>query len=369
MKAFISIVFIGTVLFWVSCTNQPIPDQPKSDLIEISEAQFKAAQMELGPIKQQKFNQALHVNGVLTSLPSNSAVVGMPISCSVIDVKCMVGQRVSKGQILFTVGGHALIELQENYAQAAAQLMRLKAEYDRVLVLYNDKVATAKELMVAESAYKAQLAGFSSYKLKVASLGLNPSSIENGDFVTQVPVVAPISGSITTINVSIGQYIEPHVFLAEIVNRDALVVKLSVFEKDLQYLELGQLVRLKVLGNGNSFQAKLIAINHSVDPASRMLDCYAGFTRVDGQMLVNNQFVEAEITIDSVLAPALFLDAMLKEDTVYYMFSLASKTASAYFFNKVPVRIGRIQHGVAELLDKPADSVVLLKGAYSLSLE
>jgi cobalt-zinc-cadmium efflux system membrane fusion protein len=369
MKTFISIVFAGVALFWVSCTNQPTTNPIQSDFIEISKAQFDAAQMELGQIMLRKFNQTIRANGVVTSLPSNSAVVSMPISCSIIDVNCMVGQMVSKGQILFTVGGHALIELQENYAQSAAQLMRLKAEYDRALVLYSDNISTAKELMIAESAYKTQLASFSSFKLKIASLGLDAASIENGTFVTKIQVVAPIRGAISKVNVSIGQFLEPHVFLADIVNREALVVKLAVFEKDLQYLALGQPVSLKFMGGSKLFQAKLIVINHSVDPESRVVDCYAGLLNPSQQMLVNNQFVEAQITIDSMSAPALPVEAMLKEDTLYYMYSLAKKTADTYFFTKTPVSVGRVQQGIAELLGKPTEGEVLLKGAYSISVD
>lgn len=357
------------IMLWAACANKPTTTETQSDLIEITQDQFEAAQMELGQIKRSTFNKTIHVNGKVTALPSNCAVLSMPIACSIVEVKCAAGQMVTKGQTLFTVGGHALIELQEDYAQAAAQLMRLKAEYDRVLVLYNDKVATAKELMVAESAYKAQLAGFSSYKLKVASLGLNPSSIENGDFVTQVPVVAPIKGSISTINVSIGQYIEPHVFLADIVNREDLVVKLAVFEKDLQQLAVGQLVNLRFIGNPETFPAKLITINHSVDPVERVVDGYAKLTNPANVMLVNNQFAEADIIIDTVMTTAIPLQALLKIDTTYFMFRLAKKSSNTYFFNKIPVKIGIVQKGLAQLLTIPESGEVLLNGAYSMSFE
>lgn len=353
----------------VSCSPQPPTNTIQSELIEITKAQFDTAHMELGQLMQSNFKQTLHVNGSVTSLPANTAVVSMPIACSVISIKCTVGQIVAKGQPLFTVGGHALIELQKDFAQSSALLVRLKTEYDRVLSLYNDKVSTAKELLLAESAYKTELATYSSCKMKAVSLGLDVSLLENGAFVSQIDVLAPINGSVSLVNVSIGQFFEPYVQMAHIVNRQALVAKLAIFEKDLQKLAIGQAVNLWLLGNSRSIKAKLISINQRVDPETRVVDCYAGLCEGPSELLVDNQFVEGDITIDSVITAALPIEALLKVDTVYYMLALAKKTPEMYFFNKIPLRVGVIQNGMAEMLGKPIEGEMLLKGAYSISID
>jgi cobalt-zinc-cadmium efflux system membrane fusion protein len=73
-------------------------------------------------------------------------------------------------------------------------------------------------------------------------MGINPENLNAGNIRRSIAVSSPVSGYISSVNVKIGQYVSPTDRLFEVVNTDDVHLALSVFEKDLNKISVGQRV-------------------------------------------------------------------------------------------------------------------------------
>lgn len=105
--------FIFT-LFMVSITSYPlmvmahgdeidIKAQGNTDLIALTDIQIQALDLKTSPVVKRAIAEQLHLNGTITLLPDAQADVTVRISGQVTAITGLLGQLVTKGQILATV--------------------------------------------------------------------------------------------------------------------------------------------------------------------------------------------------------------------------------------------------------------------------
>ncbi len=69
------------------------------------------------------------------------------------------------------------------------------------------------------------------------------NKLEKGEIQPTVNLYAPISGYVTEVNVNLGKYVSPTDVMFEIVDTEHLHAELTVFERDVPRLKIGQKVR------------------------------------------------------------------------------------------------------------------------------
>src|SRR5690606_22930616 len=114
----------------------------------------------------------------------------------------LVGDAVKKGQALITLENPEYIEIQQQYLEVAEQLKFLKADFERQETLFDEKVTSEKRFLQAESEYRRNLAMYDGLKQKPQMLNINPAAVEQGKITSEITIYAPISGSITAVDVS-----------------------------------------------------------------------------------------------------------------------------------------------------------------------
>ena len=206
INLFFNIIIAGIIL--LSCNHKKETAQKSEtdeNLITVTEGQFKTGNMTIGEPSRMIFEDIIRCNGNIVTEPSGSARISTQIPGLVKKINCSVGQKVYQGQVLFELTGNDFIELQKDLAETASQLKRQKSEYERIKSLFDEKISTEKEFIQSESEFKASNAKYSALKMKIRSLGLVESKIENGDFYESFSITSPISGHISRVNVSTGQ--------------------------------------------------------------------------------------------------------------------------------------------------------------------
>ena len=220
--------------------------------------------MELGKPMPITFSESITFTGIIAPSANGKAQISLPIMGVVDKIYCSIGQHITKGQLLFEISGTELIDLQKEFAESAAINKRLKSEYDRVNELYKENIGTQKELIFAESTYKTEQARYMALKLKLDKIGLDIKQIEDGSFYKSFSIVSPINGYIIAIDATIGQFIERQSVVAEIVDADQFQLKISVFEKDVNKLKMGQSILFYLMDdNKKTYHARLSADRES----------------------------------------------------------------------------------------------------------
>lgn len=368
-KIIFSILVIGILCF--SCkknTEKVIEDS--TELIEITKSQFQLEKMEFGSPKPFSFSEFVYFNGKVSTSAKGMINVSLSISGKINAIYCNVGQYIHKNDALFEIGGNEFIDLQRDFAASAANLFRLKNEYERAGDLYKEKIGTQKDFMLVENAYKSELATYTAFKIKLSELSLDISKIEKGDFYSSYKLKAAGNGYISLINVSIGQHLEPNFVLVEIVDPQSFQLQIGIFEKDIHKLKIGQEIEFH-LGNKTELSHKAIlkTVSKTINNDSKAIDCFARIENLENLTLVNNQYVEGKVIVGSHTALSLPETAILKVGKVNYILKLEKETDSSYLFSKIEVQPGSINNGNVELLDGVKMDKVLINGIYNIAIE
>jgi cobalt-zinc-cadmium efflux system membrane fusion protein len=365
------IISIFTVL--VSCNDsKPTAknEQEASEtasLIEITKPQFETAKMELGNVTLQKFNEIIQTNGMIDVPPANRAKVSAIMGGYIKTAPLLVGNKVKKGQLLLTIENPDFIEIQQNYLEVAQKLNYLKSEYDRQKILFAEKISSQKNYLKAESDYKSALALHNGLAQKLKLININPLNVKAGKITSIIPVYAPISGSITMVNASVGKFMNTSDVLLEIINNKHKHLELVVFEKDVLKIKKGQEIKFKIPENSDEiYNAEIHLIGKSIDGVTRTVKVH-GHLKDENKPFLVGMFVEAQILVNSVEKTALPIDALLEDSGSYYILVLKKDNGKSMNFEKVKVNIGLKSEKWVEIIDDNSilqNVKVLTKGSF-----
>ena len=337
----------------------------------VSKEQFIDSKMETGPMQPVDFPVTVTATGMIDVPPQNKAVVSSFVEGYVTKTYLLIGDKVKKGQQLVTIENPEFVAFQQEYAEAKVQLNYLKSEYERQKILFEEKIASEKKFLKAESDYRKTLSKYNGLKKKLQLLHIDPAAVEKGTYTTTIKIFAPISGSITDIDVAIGQHISPAEKIIEIVNTDHIHLELNVFEKDVIKVKEGQQILFTIPeASSEKYPAEVHLVGSSVDLNTRTVKVHGHPDKDLNIHLSTGMFIEAKIFIRNDSHPALPDESVVNlEDGNDYVLLLKEEKDDAYIFEKRRVIIGQVHDGMAEIRNHAsfkAGSKFLLKQSFSL---
>jgi len=171
-----------------------------------------------------------------------------------------------------------------------------------------------------------------------------------------VDVTAPMSGVVDTVNVSIGQSVEPTTVLYRISDRSQVNLIARVYEEDLGKVQVGQVANVRTLSYPTRvFPGQIILIGPSLDPQSRTVEVWIRLANTDG-VLKPNLFARASIVLKhDAAALAVPTAAIIEANGEKFVF-VRQKGAYA----RVEVTTGKNDDLYTEITDGlvPGDEVV-----------
>lgn len=343
-------------------------DQAMEEIV-ITRSQFEASSMHTGNSEKFTFRQVVKANGYIEASPQGIASVATLVPARITAIYVTAGEKVTKGQRLFSMEGNELISLQQDYAESVSMLKLLRITYERQQVLSEADITARKELVRAEQEYHSMRARVGGLRAQLLMLQIDPEKVAAGNIQQGVQLFAPVSGYITKLNLMLGEVIEPNRSVIEIVDPDRMQLNVQVYENSLEALVPGQQIRFyKPEQPGKVFEATLNSVGRSVDREARTIHCIAALKKADSQQFVHGLFVEAEIITCEREAEAIPQSALIIEHEKHYVLVKAGEQQDQLFFNKLPVKTGVIQQGYVELTEGPIAGV-LVEGSYNIAGE
>jgi cobalt-zinc-cadmium efflux system membrane fusion protein len=370
MKIFYNTTFFALLALLLTACNgrtEPVTENVSPEQLSIRNDQFVHEQMQLGQMETIVFEQTLVCSGSLLPKPNGKAIINAPLPGIIKSIACQNGQVVKKNQTLFEVAGAPVIDLQKDFAEAAAGYGRLKSEFDRAQTLYDQEVNSEKDYLSTQSDYQTARAHYQGLKLKMEAMGLSPQRIENGNFYASYPIKAPIGGSISGLQANIGTYIDSQSELAAIIDPALLQLQLNIFPKDLALLQEGQAVRYQFANSDADHAAILFSVGSAINQESKAVDCYASLTAPLPKSAIASQFVTATIIISTDSVKALPSEAIVQTENGSAALLLKGQDNNQYQFNIVPVKTGRKYKTFTEILEGPTEGRFLTTGLYNLN--
>lgn len=373
MKQIYNIITVSLLLVIFGCKNSENESNTSADSnadnrIKISKQQFKQNSMALGSMEEKAFPVSIKVNGMIDVPPENKATVNSIIGGYIKTIPLLVGDTVKKGQVLVTIENPEFVKLQQEYMEVKAQLNYLKNEYERQNIMFKENIISEKVFLKAESEYSTANARYNGLKKQLSMLNINPSRVEQGNITSIVNIYAPLSGSITKVNVSKGTYVSPSTSILEIIDNSHIHLELSVFEKDIMSVKKDQNILFSIPeASDRIYKAEVYLVGTSIED-NRTIKVHAHPLDESHQFLTG-MFVNAEIVTDESVTKALPETTFAESEGENYALILDEENDSTYYFNQIKVVIGKTNDGYTEIenteLIKNSDKL-LVKGAFNL---
>ncbi len=338
-------------------------------LIPVTSVQFETNNMQLGSLEEKQFPITISVNGMIDVPPENRAVVTATKGGYIRTTPFLVGDRVTKGQVLLTIENPEFVTLQQEYLEVHQQLTYLKSENDRQQTMREENITSQKSFLMAESAYKSALAKHTGLARQLEMLNISPVKVAQGSISSIVTISAPISGSITKVNVSKGSYVSPATPILEIIDNEHIHLELSVFEKDIMKIKKEQEIDFKIPEASNtSFKANVYLVGTAIEE-NRTIKVHGHLRDESENNFLTGMFVDAHINISTETGSALPAQAVVLVEDIPYVLVLEKKEGETLYFRSHEVAIKATGNDYISIENKPAfaaDTQFLVKGAFGL---
>jgi len=352
--------------------------EEEENAVELTEAQIKTAGVAFGKVEMKQISGTIKVNGVLDVPPQQLVSVSVPLGGFLKSTELLQGMHVKKGQLIATIENTEYIQLQQDYLEATNQLEFSKADYERQKELARENVNAAKTLQQAKSTFLTWMAKKNGFEAKLKLLNINLAELETGRITSTIRIYAPISGYVTEVNVNIGKFVSPTDVLFEIVDTEHLHAELTVFEKDIPKIKIGQKIRFTLANETEERMAKVYLIGREIT-SDRTVRIHCHIDKEDTDLLPG-MYLKAVVETSGASVPALPDEAVVDYQGKKYVFVLGrddhkevaeegeEHQKEGTHFQIVEVQVGVSELGYTEVnLPEGIDTTtVVTKGAYAV---
>jgi membrane fusion protein, heavy metal efflux system len=409
MKNIIFIAAIATSIVFASCNSNKTEkhgeetehhdEHENNNTATLTAEQMKSIKIELGSIEKKQLTASLKANGLLRVPNDNKANAATLFGGVVKTLLVQIGNTVSKGQVIATIGNTNFMTMQEELRNTTAKLELAKLEFERQKTLKEGNATALKTFQMAETELKTLQAKRASLESQLHLAGINTKNLSTENIQSVINVISPINGTVSDISVNIGSYANANTSIAEIVDNSQLHLDLYVYEKDLQKLKVGQTIHFTLTNNpGKEYDANVYAVSNTFEANTKAIAVHAK-VKGDKQGLIDGMSITALVSLENATVDAVPANAIVNHEGQDYIFIVtdahkeeehhAEKETAGHkhdehghkhsdkeepehneegtTFEKIPVRKGTTDIGFSEitlLKDIPANSKVVINGAF-----
>jgi cobalt-zinc-cadmium efflux system membrane fusion protein len=372
-QIYIYIPFLILITFFLGCKGDKNSSNQESDVnlenqIKLTEEQIKISGIKYGEFQEKEISEVLRVNGIIDVPPQNLVSISVALGGYLSSTRLLPGMHISKGEIIAEMEDQQYIQLQQDYLTSKAKLEYLQNEYNRQETLSKSNASSNKVFELATSDFKSQKIIVKSFAEKLKLIGINPEKLNENTISKTIHVYSPIDGYVSKVNVNIGKYISPTDVLFELINPSDIHLALTIFEKDINKLSIGQ--KLFAFNNQKSskkYKCEIILIGKDFG-SDKSINVHCHFDEYD-KTLLPGMFMNAEIEIKSKISKALPNQSIVGFEGKNYVFILGKNKD----FLMEEVVLGNTENGFTEVVfvnkELESNAKVVIEGAYNLLMK
>ena len=218
----------------------------------------------------------------------------------IMSIKARVGDYVKTGDVLIELDKSGA---QSQFYQAQAVFLNAQKDFERMKNLFNEGAVSRQALDQAQTGYDVAKANFEAAK-------------------STVEITSPISGVVTSINVSIGDLANPQMPLATVANISRMKAKFNVGESDVPNFFVGQAVQIFSEMKPDVIQAgKITQLSNSANVQSRTFEMQAIFSNTKDRWFKPGMFCRVNVNLktkkDALVIPLAAVVKLNNADGVY----------------------------------------------------
>lgn len=320
--------------------------------IPLSEKQVKAVDLKMGEAQEREMDAMLHVNGSLVLRAQDMGNVSSLMGGIVKNVYVKEGQMVSRGQVVATIENTDVVTLQREYYIAYKESEMAHLELDRQKTLASAGAGIKKTLQMSEKNYKVAQANLLGTGRQLQQMGISTKEVAKGKFTTVFPLRAPISGTVSDMQASLGSYADMQTPLMKIRNNHAVECDLNVFEKDIAKVKVGDQVLVSLTNQpGVNVSGRVYGMNQYLNKGTKSVAVHVKLDAKRGAKLFEGMYVSGQIATGRQLCMTLPDKAIVSADGKQYVFALNQQHSKGgtYSFSRHEVTTGVSNNGYTEV--------------------
>lgn len=320
--------------------------------IPLSEKQVKAVDLKMGEAQEREMDAMLHVNGSLVLRAQDMGNVSSLMGGIVKNVYVKEGQMVSRGQVVATIENTDVVTLQREYYTAYKESEMARLELDRQKTLASAGAGIKKTLQMSEKNYKVAQANLLGTGRQLQQMGISTKEVAKGKFTTVFPLRAPISGTVSDMQASLGSYADMQTPLMKIRNNHAVECDLNVFEKDIAKVKVGDQVLVSLTNQpGVNVSGQVYGMNQYLNKGTKSVAVHVKLDAKRGAKLFEGMYVSGQIATGRQLCMTLPNKAIVSADGKQYVFALNQQHSKGgtYSFSRHEVTTGVSNNGYTEV--------------------
>ncbi|MEY3059329.1 MAG: hypothetical protein RL000_681 [Bacteroidota bacterium] len=339
-------------------------EQMSNDEVQLNDVQAKTLSFQLGSTSMGKMSSTIQLQGKIDLPPQNIVSVNFPLGGYLRNTKLIPGMQVRKGDIIALMEDQSIVQLQQDYLSAKAKQELVKQEFVRQQALINANAGTSKSYQLAETEMKMQSVLVKSLSEKLKLIGIDPLSLNETNISGQLAIRSTINGYVSKVHVNIGKFVQPTETMFELIDPDDIHAALTIFEKDLPYIKIGNTVKIHFMGETEKkYPAQVILVNKGIDD-DRTATAHCHFS-VHPTQLYPGMLIQAEVAVSNKEVAVLPDEAIVRSGNQQYVFYKKSDK----LFAMIPVTTGLSSNGKTEIvsgLEKIPQNSIVLNNAYQL---
>jgi RND family efflux transporter MFP subunit len=300
-------------------------EHEETTIATLSQEQIEAVGIELGQIENKELSAIIKANGVLRVPNNNKGKITSLYGGVIKTITVQIGDKVRKGQVIATIANPQYIQLQEEYLTVNSKIAFAKQEEQRQKELNEGNAGALKNLQSVTSDLNMLQTRKASLQQQIKLMGIDPNLVTNSNLKSNLVVTSPIDGVVSNVFASIGSYVDVTSPVAEIVDNSSLHLDLSVFEKDLPLIKVGQTIHFTLTNNPtNEYDAKVFSIGSSFENESKTISIHCNVIG-NKSGLIDGMNITGIVSLNNVTTPAVPDGAIVNNEGKDYIFIVTDK--------------------------------------------
>jgi cobalt-zinc-cadmium efflux system membrane fusion protein len=275
--------------------------QPAPQLLQIKASSKAQRELVLAPVMRKPVTTRISATAVIEPNAGAIAEVTSEIPARVVELVAQLGEKVEARAPLAIMSSIELGQAKTEYLKARSLEGITNQNLQREQDLYVKKITPLKDLLGARAQHDTALAEFKAAREKLRLLipAIQISKLEwseNGQPLSEFPLISPIAGTLVKRDLSIGAMIDrngPAPLI--IINLERVWVIANVFEHDLASLQKGDRVNVTVDAYSDRvFSGQITYIGDEVDRGTRAVQTRIEVANPD-HLLKPGMFAKASI--------------------------------------------------------------------------
>lgn len=312
---------VPSMFLLLACGTGPEPaaetgieeEGAEAHVFELEPEMMEAWGLVVGPVGRTTVSAEIELPGVLTTNDNRTARIASLVAGQLAERMVDLGSRVASGQLMATLNAPEFTRAQTSFLQAFAQSELSRKDFERAVVLREERAIEEREYLRRESLYEQQLAELRAAEVILHSLGVGESRLraitEGLDVASPaedhtaveplLPLRSPISGVVIQRDVVLGEPVEPGHTLFTVSDLSVLWAQLDAYEDQVGALTRGAevVIRSPALPD-RDFLGRVSIVSDQVDPELRTIRVRVEVPNPDG-ILRPNMYVQGFLRVRS----------------------------------------------------------------------